>query len=63
MNSNWGLVDPLPRRVRDKKEKRRILAARAHEDFVSWLDSVGTEPAVDPASLEPAPSGSAAPAS
>ena len=22
MNSNWGLVDPLPRRVKNKKEKR-----------------------------------------
>ncbi|MBT8336765.1 MAG: methylenetetrahydrofolate--tRNA-(uracil(54)-C(5))-methyltransferase (FADH(2)-oxidizing) TrmFO [Gemmatimonadetes bacterium] len=53
MNSNWGLVDPLPRRVRDKKEKRRLLAARAFEDFLGWMAAVGTDPAVDPASLAP----------
>jgi methylenetetrahydrofolate--tRNA-(uracil-5-)-methyltransferase len=37
MNSNWGLVDPLPRRVKDKKEKREILAQRAQDDFVEWM--------------------------
>jgi folate-dependent tRNA-U54 methylase TrmFO/GidA len=28
MNSNWGIVPPLPERVRDKKEKARIMAER-----------------------------------
>ncbi len=51
MNSNWGLVDPLNRRVRDKREKRRELAARALEDFLAWLHGAGVDPAVDPASL------------
>jgi methylenetetrahydrofolate--tRNA-(uracil-5-)-methyltransferase len=29
MNSNWGIVPPLPVRVRDKKEKNKLLAQRA----------------------------------
>ena len=29
MNSNWGIVPPLPDRIRDKKEKNSLLAARA----------------------------------
>jgi methylenetetrahydrofolate--tRNA-(uracil-5-)-methyltransferase len=41
MNSNWGLVDPLPRRIRDKRKKRLALAARAQEDFVAWVKEEG----------------------
>lgn len=37
MNSNWGLVDPLPKRVKNKREKRVILAKRAQDDFLSWM--------------------------
>ena len=37
MNSNWGLVDPLPQRVRDKKKKREMLSHRAQEDFEQWF--------------------------
>ncbi len=37
MNSNWGLVDPLPMRVRDKGKKREALARRALQDFMTWL--------------------------
>ncbi len=44
MNSNWGLVDPLPTRVRDKKKKREILAARAQEDFLEWKRTEGVGP-------------------
>ncbi|MDT8367904.1 MAG: methylenetetrahydrofolate--tRNA-(uracil(54)-C(5))-methyltransferase (FADH(2)-oxidizing) TrmFO [Longimicrobiales bacterium] len=52
MNSNWGLVDPLPgRRIRDKAEKRRRLAARSLADFLTWMRAHGIEPAVDPDSL------------
>lgn len=36
MNSNWGLVDPLPQRVRDRGEKRTRLAERAMADFLAW---------------------------
>jgi methylenetetrahydrofolate--tRNA-(uracil-5-)-methyltransferase len=37
MNSNWGLVDPLPGRIRDKVEKRERLAERAESDFRHWM--------------------------
>lgn len=37
MNSNWGLVDPLPKRVKDKKQKRVMLAQRAQADFLEWM--------------------------
>ena len=51
MNSNWGLVDPLPTRVRDKAEKRRILARRALGDFLAWMAEHGVEPRVPLAEL------------
>ena len=49
MNSNWGLVDPLDRRVKDKKVKREMLAERAQKDFLTWMSSSGLEPATDAA--------------
>lgn len=45
MNSNWGLVDPLTERVRDKKVKREKLAERAQGDFLAWMAEHGLEPA------------------
>ncbi|HSG09813.1 MAG TPA: methylenetetrahydrofolate--tRNA-(uracil(54)-C(5))-methyltransferase (FADH(2)-oxidizing) TrmFO [Longimicrobiales bacterium] len=39
MNSNWGLVDPLAKTVRDKKARREALAARAQADFEAWMTS------------------------
>ena len=39
MNSNWGLVDPLAERIRDKKEKRARLAERAQTEFMEWAES------------------------
>ncbi|GMV07520.1 MAG: methylenetetrahydrofolate--tRNA-(uracil-5-)-methyltransferase TrmFO [Gemmatimonadota bacterium] len=45
MNSNWGLVDPLPGRIRDKQAKREALAARAQEDFLAWMAEHGLQPA------------------
>ena len=44
MNSNWGLVDPLPKRIRDKKKKREALAERAQKDFMDWLSDEGITP-------------------
>ncbi len=41
MNSNWGLVDPLPKRIRDKSRKRELLAERAQADFQRWMEEVG----------------------
>jgi methylenetetrahydrofolate--tRNA-(uracil-5-)-methyltransferase len=46
MNSNWGLVDPLPRKVRPKSRKREVLAERADGDFREWLEGVGLAPTV-----------------
>lgn len=41
MNSNWGLVDPLPDPIRDKKKKREVLAQRAQKDFLGWMEAQG----------------------
>lgn len=46
MNSNWGLVDPLPKRVKNKREKRVLLAQRAQDDFLSWMAESGLTAAV-----------------
>lgn len=43
MNSNWGLVEPLNRRVRDKKQKRALLGERAQEHFLAWMAEHGLE--------------------
>jgi methylenetetrahydrofolate--tRNA-(uracil-5-)-methyltransferase len=40
MNANFGLVDELPMRVRDKREKRERLATRALADMASFRDSL-----------------------
>jgi methylenetetrahydrofolate--tRNA-(uracil-5-)-methyltransferase len=37
MNSNFGLIDPLDRKVRDKQRKREALADRAQVDFARWM--------------------------
>jgi methylenetetrahydrofolate--tRNA-(uracil-5-)-methyltransferase len=68
MNSNWGLVDPLPERIRDKAVKRRMLARRALSDFLDWMVEHGLEARVpltalhgDPDTFpEPAAEGSGA---
>jgi methylenetetrahydrofolate--tRNA-(uracil-5-)-methyltransferase len=41
MNSNWGLVDPLEERVRDRAVKRTRLAERALTDFRAWMSAAG----------------------
>ena len=43
MNSNWGLVDPLDRRAKDKQHKRELLAERAQEHFLGWMSEHGLE--------------------
>jgi methylenetetrahydrofolate--tRNA-(uracil-5-)-methyltransferase len=37
MNSNWGLIEPLDREVRDKRLKRELLAERAQADLLHWM--------------------------
>ena len=44
MNANFGLVDDLPERVRDKKRKRELIAERALADMRSWVDENGLIP-------------------
>jgi methylenetetrahydrofolate--tRNA-(uracil-5-)-methyltransferase len=40
MNANFGLVDDLPSRVKDKRIKREKLAERALADMAAWWDDV-----------------------
>ena len=47
MNSNWGLVDPLEERVRDKQRKRESLAERAQSHFLAWMEQHDIEPVVE----------------
>ena len=44
MNANFGLVDELPGRVKDKRVKREQIAERALADMARWRDEV-LEPA------------------
>ena len=41
MNANFGLVDDLPERIRDKKRKRELLAERAFGDMQVWIEEKG----------------------
>jgi methylenetetrahydrofolate--tRNA-(uracil-5-)-methyltransferase len=41
MNSNFGLLDPLPRTIRDKQKKREALAERGQEEFARWMETSG----------------------
>jgi len=43
MNSNWGLVEPLLERVKDKSARRAALAQRALDDFQAWMVAAGVE--------------------
>lgn len=40
MNANFGLLDPLERHVRGKRERREILAGRALDEVRDWLRGV-----------------------
>ena len=39
MNANFGLVDELPGRVKDKRRKKEMLAERALADMEAWRDA------------------------
>jgi methylenetetrahydrofolate--tRNA-(uracil-5-)-methyltransferase len=49
MNSNFGLLDPLAERVRDKDAKRQRLAERAQADFAAWMEANELHAAAQPA--------------
>lgn len=40
MNANFGLVDDLPQKVRDKKKKRELIAERALAEMTRWRDEI-----------------------
>ena len=49
MNANFGLVEELEVRVRDKRRKRELLAERALVAMREWRDGVGAAAAGTPA--------------
>jgi methylenetetrahydrofolate--tRNA-(uracil-5-)-methyltransferase len=40
MNANFGLLDPLPGKIR-KDRKKELLAERAQSDFAAWREELG----------------------
>jgi methylenetetrahydrofolate--tRNA-(uracil-5-)-methyltransferase len=46
MNANFGLVDDLPTRVKDKRVKREQLAERALAELAAWRDASAVSAAV-----------------
>jgi methylenetetrahydrofolate--tRNA-(uracil-5-)-methyltransferase len=38
MNANFGLLDDLPEKIRDKKRKRGMFAERALAEMRSWIE-------------------------
>ncbi len=41
INTNFGLFPPLPTRIRDKEQKRRLIGQRALEDLEVWKTRFG----------------------
>lgn len=44
MNANFGLLDELPTRVRDKREKKERMAERALAAMRAWRDEHAIAP-------------------
>lgn len=44
MNSNFGLLEPLEGRIRNKRQKRQMLSERGAADFHAWLRENGIQP-------------------
>ena len=36
MNTNFGIFPPLPTKIRDKEQKRRLIHQRAMDEFQAW---------------------------
>jgi methylenetetrahydrofolate--tRNA-(uracil-5-)-methyltransferase len=49
MNSNFGLLDPLQERIRNKREKRQKMSERARRDQGAWIEESGIETVSVPA--------------
>ena len=60
MNSNWGLVEPLQERIRNKREKRERLGDRAGREFRAWMEAeeLTARPGSEAYSVDPAGTGS-----
>jgi methylenetetrahydrofolate--tRNA-(uracil-5-)-methyltransferase len=39
MNANFGLLDELPEKIRDKKRKRELFSERALGDMQAWIEA------------------------
>ncbi len=50
MNSNWGLVDPMPDAPRKKALRREAMAERAERLFRRWIEAEGLMPVSAPRS-------------
>jgi len=50
MNSNFGLLDPLPAHVRDKHNRREKMVERARADFTTWAGENALVPSAGAAS-------------
>jgi methylenetetrahydrofolate--tRNA-(uracil-5-)-methyltransferase len=48
MNANFGLVDDLPEKIRDKKRKREMISERALTDVRAWIAETGIAVAPEP---------------
>ncbi len=48
MNSNFGLLEPLTERIRNKREKRQRLAERARTDLDAWIATADIRSAAAP---------------
>lgn len=48
MNSNWGLVDPMPDAPRKKALRREAMAERADRCFRRWIEEEGLLPGAAP---------------
>src|SRR5688500_8903755 len=44
MNANFGLLDDLPEKIRDKKKKREMFAERALAAMSEWAEAAAREP-------------------
>lgn len=49
MNSNFGLIDPLEERIRDKQRRRELLSERGQSDFFEWMEHHGIRSAEEAA--------------
>ncbi|MDE2794085.1 MAG: methylenetetrahydrofolate--tRNA-(uracil(54)-C(5))-methyltransferase (FADH(2)-oxidizing) TrmFO [Gemmatimonadota bacterium] len=48
MNSNWGLVDPMPDAPRKKALRREAMAERADRSFRRWIEAENLMPGLAP---------------